>query len=265
MGLMRVFLLVIICILLLISLLGFNSLFVVSSSLTYENVNSQVKSILNENFTDNILPDVGEIAGIEIDDFNLSEQEESLLNQTIEIYCQNQTEYVFSLEGYTIDLSCEDIQGGGTQAIIDETLNDFIEGVYYDSYDCDYWDCFEKEETPLFLISEKSHDYWQSKMWIMFFVSFFLVVLAFFLVKEKQNFPIVLGGVLIVSVLPLLGIEKLVSGLFGSFAVFFTSILTNINMIFVANLVIGLILIALGIILKVIGIERIKKMFSRKE
>lgn len=271
MGFIRGSLLVLISALLFISLIGVNSLFIVSSSLSYENVNHQIKSAVYEGgILGDWVPTENLFEGLGVSNskgFNLTQNQENQIKDYLDEQCQNKTEYVFIYGDYTVNIPCKEAQEGGSQVIINETIDDLLEGVYYDNYNCDYWDCFTNQNTPLFLISKKSYDYWKSKTLLMFFVSLVLVVLTFFLVKEKKNFPILLGALLIISALPLLGIESFILSLFGKFSNFFTSILTNVHLMFWISFILGLVMIGLGIAWKVWdwkGFKKLEEKFSKK-
>ncbi len=255
MGFIRGGVLVIVSIFLLMSLIGVNSLFIITSSLEYENVNSQIKSVvMDETVLSEIFPGA---------DFNLTSQEEEIFERAKE-FCGNETEdYVFSYEEYEIDIPCSLVEEN-PEAIINKTVDGVIEGIYYGDYECDYWDCFTKEKTPLFLISEKSKNYWQEKLIFMFIFSLILVAGMFFLTENKKNFPIVLGGVLILSTLPLLKLESFVVSLAGSSLSFLSGVLTSIKPIFWTGFVLGLILIGIGVALKIWGFEGLKNLKSKK-
>ncbi len=256
MGFIRGALVLVVLILLLVSLLSMNVLFVASSSLKYENVESSLKSFFN---SQNFQSVAGDFAG---SDINLTENEEKFLEEA-EKYCENNSEYIFSYEGQNIVIDCDDVQQG-TQGIINKTVENLTKQIYYKDYECDFWDCFEKEETPLFLISEKAKDYWTGKLYLALIISLVLIIGLFFSVKNKKNFPIILGGVIIFASLPLLAAESLISFPGGSVYGLLNSILTNLNLVFWASLVIGLALVGLGIAWKIWGLKFLDNLLNRK-
>ena len=97
----------------------------------------------------------------------------------MELYCQNNSEFVFreDTSGYTFSIPC-DIVAQGSEAIVDYGVNSLIEQVYYEDYDCEFWDCIGKTSSPLFLISEKAKNYWNSKFYLALMASVVLAALT---------------------------------------------------------------------------------------
>jgi len=239
MGFFRGGLLIILSILLLSSLLVGNILLVLSTSLEYENVKPAFTSVVGE-----LMQGQLDIAG---QDINLTEEVDERLEDMQE-HCENNSEYVFSYEGQTIVVSC-DVISGGTEAIIEEGIGNLVEEYYYKEYECGFWDCFQTEG-PMFLISEKAKDYWHSKFYILLIISLVLIVLAFLLVENKRNWPILIGILLIISSLPFLKLESLVASFVSenvaSMSVVFFS---SAHSIFWTCLIAGIVLIGIGLAL----------------
>ena len=111
MGFFRGGLLIILSILLLVSLIGLNSFFIVSSSLEYDNVREGLVNLVSG---EGVLEEAVESFGFEegMDSgVNLSEIEEEVFDLA-KAYCVNSTDYVFSREGYTIEIPCEIVVEG---------------------------------------------------------------------------------------------------------------------------------------------------------
>lgn len=183
MGIIRGGAFVIASVLFFISLLITGVLWTVSLSLEYETIKPELSSVIED------------VAGSEI---NFSETAEEML-PAIELYCENNSEFVFDNGGYAIDVPCEVAAQGG-QALINETLDDIIEGVYYEDYDCEFIDCFKENlDQPFFLVSEMAKNYWENKLYVMLTISVLILIAMFFLIENKINFPFVAGPLLLVA------------------------------------------------------------------
>src|SRR3989344_8616115 len=98
------------------------------------------------------------------------------------------------------------------RTLFNETVaQEFLQDVYYKDYGCGFWKCFIQEEIPFFLVSEQARDYWKGKLYLALIVSLVLSAIAFFLVENKKNWPVVVGGILILSAIPLLKIKQFVA------------------------------------------------------
>ena len=265
MGAIRSILLVGVCILLFFSVLAGGLLWTVSSSLQYENVQSGLSSLVDK-FIDEQLGSVG-------DELNI-EDEISELMPEIEAYCQDNSEYTFDYEGETIVIPCN-VLAEGPEAVINEGVDSLIEQYYYQEYNCDFWNCFSEGEIPLFLISQKSQEYWQGKLRLAFLASIALAVLVFLLAEKKTNFFILVGGLSIVAALPLIRIERLtsrLSGLMGDLGDYASEIIlvffNQADKVFIRIIIFGATLIAIGIVLKVfhlgVGIAKFMSKFGGK-
>jgi hypothetical protein len=85
-------------------------------------------------------------------------------------------------------------------------------------------------------------------------------------VEHKQNVPIVVGSVLVLSSLPLLKLEKIISSIAGdSYLAFIRVFFNETGRVFWLVLVLGLIILAAGIILKFLQRNLTKKKFSKKD
>ena len=177
----------------------------------------------------------------------------------------NNTDYVFSYEGYTADIPCE-VVGGGEEAVLEETIGDVVDDIYYDEYDCSFFDCLTETEQPFFLISYKAREYWKGNFYIALVVSLVLIVLMFFFLEHKMNLPIILGSLLILASLPLLKIQGLVGSIVGdSYLSFLGLFFSKAGGIFWLFFIPGLILVGLGITLRFVNPDFLKTRFSRKD
>ncbi len=250
MGVLRGFGLVIVSVLLFVSLLATGIFGTLDYSLTYENVQSNINTVSTQIIEE-------QIGGQEI------------VNQLlpfIETYCQNNTEIIQNFEGYTFIFPCEIVEEG-YNSIINYTLDYLIKDFYYKDYNCSFVKCFEETDIPLFLVSNYAKDYWNSlyKKFLLF--DLILIGLIILLVEKKSNSPILTGALfissaLIISQLKNIGtkIAKLILSpislalsnekskeiIFQIVQIFFT----ESSKIFIWMFITGLILIAIGLILK---------------
>lgn len=259
MGFIRGSLLVFVCIILFIVLLIGNTFFVLSSSLTYKNVQKELGPILKD-FTES------ELGAIDAD-FSLTEKmDEAKL--FMEEHCQNESSYVFAEGGYTFVLPCDVLEEieENPSAMINQGIDNIIEQIYYDTYDCKFWNCFKTTGLPFFLISEKAKNYWQDKFYLALIAFAVLAVLIFLLVESKPNAPLVVGSLIVVSSLPLLKLEKIVGSISGDSALIFVGIFFNkVGTVFWIVFIVGLILILAGIALKILSWNFLKEKIFRKK
>ncbi|MBA7670106.1 hypothetical protein ES703_78249 [subsurface metagenome] len=251
--------LVIISVFLFIILFLGNVFFVLSLSLDYENVQEELGPIL-QNLTENKL-------NITVGDFNLTEEMEEA-REFMREHCQNETSYVFARGGYTFVLPCDLLEeiDEDPQSLIDQGMENIVEQIYYDDYDCEFWNCFQKTGLPLFLISEKAKNYWQDKFYFTLIAFAVLVILIFFLVEHKQNTLIIVGSIMVLSSLPLLKLEKIIGSIVGNSYFAFVGVFFNkMDTVFWLVFFSGLIIIGAGIALRFLHRDFIKKKFSKKD
>lgn len=247
-------------VLLFISFLALNSFFILSSSLKYDNVKDGLYPLvknLSVSGTGELFPK--EILG----EFNLTKAAEDN-SDIINSYCQNNTEYVFSYKGYTVNIPCY-ANATDPEVLINETFNDVIYDIYYKQYECGFWNCFSKTEIPFFLVSEKAKDYWQGKFYLTLIISLILVLLIFLFVERKPNTLIIAGALLILSALPLLKLKDLFYALAGKFSVLINLFLSSTRWVFIFSLILGIFLITGGIALRFWHPEAVKEKLSKKE
>lgn len=236
MGFIRGGLLVIASVLLFVILLAGSLMWTISLSLNYDNVKTGISEMVNS---------IAEDAGVKL--------EEELTNKLpfIEEYCTGNQEYVFDYEGYTLNIPCDAVSQGA-EGVISSALNNLVEDFYYKEYDCGFWDCFGKEELPLFLVSAKARDYWQGKFYWTLTASLVLIGAMFLFVHKKTNLPILAGSLIIVSSLPLLKLGDILARFSSDSNVLrvLTLFLSESNSVFWTMIVIGAVLLVVGIFLK---------------
>lgn len=246
MGFIRGLLVVFVSIALLLSVLCSSIFYTISSSLDYGIVQTHAINVVQP----------------WVEQMNLTQVINSEMG-TINQYCASNSDFVFSYQGYTFQFSCQDVNN--TQAIINDAVKNFVSNIYYQQYNCTYWDCFSKYTPPLFLISEKSQQYWYNLFYISSIVAVLSAISLFFLFKRKYDLLFLSGGIFIASGLLILGIEKLV-------AILSNQIISNIALIFLSQtsfvflrlIIAGGILILAGLIVELFRAGfKIYDMFSR--
>jgi len=235
MGLIRGGLLVITSVVLFAFFLIGNSLLVVSNSLEYENIQEELVPVITEIIDEQI---------------NLDQIVEDKL-PAMESYCVNNSEFVFNAEGRTLDISCGSIEQGN-EMIVKEIIEDSVEEVYYQEYDCGFIECLKEQKSiPFFLLSAQTQSYFENKFYIVMLICLGLSALVFLLVESKTNMPILVGALLVVSSLPFLKLDS-IAGFFAdkSLLQFFTFLFTQSYSVFIKSFILGLVLIAIGIFFK---------------
>ncbi|MFC1682539.1 hypothetical protein ACFL0X_02895, partial [Nanoarchaeota archaeon] len=237
MGLIRGGLLVIASVLFFVSLLVMGIFLTLDLSLEYENVQPELSAVV----------------------FEMANEEQDLTKEVegnydvMQLYCQNNSEYVYNEEGYEFVVPCE-VVAQGSGAVVEYGVDDFVESVYYDEYDCNFLDCFEKfseeGEPPFFLVSQKANDYCHSKFFLFLVISILLAVLIFFLVESKTSFPLTVGSLLLISALPFAKLESIFGFMSESFSGLFSIFISKSYRVFLVMFVIGLIVLGFGIVLK---------------
>ncbi len=272
MGFFRGGIILMLGILLFLSFFIMNSFFILSSSLKYENVKTDLYPLVK----DMSMSGTGLIPKEIIGNFNLTNAATDSLN-AFKYYCSNQnnTHYVFSYQGYTIDVPCQLANSSSPESFINETYNSAIHDIYYKQYDCKFWDCFSKTKLPFFLVSEKAMNYWKSKFYFFLLSSLILIALIFLFVEQKMNTLTIVGSLLALSAFPLLKLNVLLLLLFGILSlagnfsalinIFLSIFLSSTHGVFLFSLILGILLIGTGVGLRLWKPDLIKKKLSKKD
>ena len=233
MGIIRGGLLAIVSVLLFFAIIFGNLLLTISWSLNYENVQEELAQVVKESSSEEIGLDA-ELSG----DFLVMQD-----------YCESYSDYVVTYEGETIVIPCV-VVAQGQGEVVDYGVNNFIERVYFAQYDCDFWDCFEQNELPFFLVSAKAQDYWYSNFNYALLVIGVFSILGFLLVEKKSNFFIILSALIVLASLPFAKLEWF-SGLFGGQAEGLLSVFfSKAYSVFIMGILLGGILLIVGFALK---------------
>lgn len=224
-------------------------LLTMSWSLNYSNVKTELGNTIKENLRDK---------------FDL----ESFISERypqMQTYCQNYDNYVLEFQGRTINIPCSVITANQS-SVLDSGIDSYVERVYFQQYDCEFWDCFTKEPIPFFLVSAKAQKYWYSLFNYSLLVIAILSVFGFLLAQKKSNFFILVSILLIFASIPFAKLEWLI-GLTGKIAEGLLSVFFSKGYdVFIRGIIIGAILLAIGLILKLFRVGfKISTIFVKSE
>ncbi len=303
MGFIRGSLLSIVSVVFFVTLLLGSVFLTISFSLGYKNVEKEFPAIAG-NLTD------GKFNLIE-EDFNLTREMEGASEFMVDHCYQNYTQknesqndtlqnqsvsnvsetsedlpvsYVFSAGGYVFVVPCDvlDELDENPDALVEVGISNIVNHIYYEEYDCNFWDCF-KETAPdfsfsslfsdkemgwkatLFLISEKARDYWHTKFNSALIVLLVLAGLIFLLTGQKQNTPIIIGALTMASSFVLLWFRNIFEGVTNVPLVFLGLFFSKMSVVFWIVFLSGLIIFSSGIALRFLQDDLIKKRFSKKD
>ncbi|MBU4308570.1 MAG: hypothetical protein KJ566_02145 [Nanoarchaeota archaeon] len=249
MGFIRGSLLVLVSFLLFLTFLISNVLLTATLTVDYENLQEDIVPVLVDVVEDQV---------------NFSETLVEGRN-FVEEYCNQNSKIVLGEGDFSLEIPCQNTSGGFDSAL-EQGISDAVDEIYYEEYDCEFWDCL-KQGDPLFLVSEKTHDYLKSKFLQSFLVIGVLLILIFLLVVKKSNTLILAGSLLIGSSIPFLGLQKLTEFLLTKDILKFIGILfSKVNLVFWISFITGIVLLAVGISFRIFGIGlRITEKFSQKK
>jgi hypothetical protein len=247
MGFIRGGLLTIAIIILLFSLVTGNIFFVASSSLERDNIEKHLTPVLEK------------IVFSSINSSNISENFEIM-----KTYCENEnTEYTIDKDDFNISVNCEDILSGTPESVLDEEISQLIDDVYYNEYDCAFFSCFDSG-VPFFLISKHTKDYLRGKFFFLLGFSVIIVLIMFFLFKDKKNLPISLGILIIISSFPFIWVNSVTKTLSNETARdIFSAILSNAYFSFVLIFILGVVILGVGVSLKFWSFSYIREKLSK--
>lgn len=265
MGLIRGILVVLICVVFFVSLLTAGIFVTLSSSLSYENVQPEMTSIVTKviqeqigesNIVNTLLPYLGE-------------------------YCQTNSEITEKFGGYTFVYPCDIVEQGQTK-IISYSIEYLVEDFYYREYTCKFWSCLDESEIPLFLVSDYAKSYWRGWFLKSFLISLILAAGIVLLSRRKSRGFVVAGAIVLVSSFVVLQLNRIgsfvarmiLSPLSSVSSKTSQSILSDVvglffsssKAIFVWMIAVGFILIGIGIFLRLFRIGfKISNFFRRME
>lgn len=262
MGIFRGGLVAIFAVLLFVSAF-FGSVFLtMSSSLSYDDVSEQtypaIYDLINDSQTNqDLFYEINPLS------FKLGDAVRGA-SIAMQSHCLNYQDYVFVFEEYTIALSCSSLVDD--QTLFEEASQRFVDNMYYKEYDCEFWNCFRKAGLPFFLISEKAQDYFEGRFYFSLLVFLALSVLVFIFIEQRQNTPIIGGGIMVISSILLSRLGNFIENSADkTFTLFIKILFDNSNTIFWWILILGSILVLVGIGFRIWQADLIKKKFSRED
>lgn len=253
MGGIRGFFSVIVSVILFFSILSLNLFGILSSSLTYETIQIESMGVVNTL----------------VDDLNIS----SMINQyypLILIFCQNNSEYVFSESDYVFTIPCDNVVQG-PEKVLEEGIKSVIYNVYYGDYPGKIGDYLDNlQDSPFFLISQKAYFFTSKIFYYSLVLSIILLIALFFLVHNKSNAFLIPG--IFVTLFSLLFLKfnvffsKTSNGIISQFLGIFFSKSFPVSIRF---LIVGIVFIVVAIVFKVfkVGfwISSFLEKFQKKE
>ncbi len=255
MGFIRKSIVVIISVTLFIFLLLSSFLLIILTSLEYDNVHKEVVP-----FVKNLLDTTTNVSG-----------KISAVYPMINKSCENKTSFYFETPQGIFNLSC-DVVAEGSDAIFEDIVSKKIDEIYYKNYECKFFDCFKKEDIPLFLVSKHSLDYFRHLYVYTLIIVGLLFILLFLFVSNKSNSFIILGSLLLLVSLPfykiILFFLRIINS--GPFSKLFAVLLSNSTGVYLKYLIIGLLFLGVGAIMKLFSIgfkinSLIEKFFDKRK
>lgn len=266
MGIIRGGLVFVICVLLFFSFLAMDLSYTLNSSLSYNHVQGDL-TVLVKNITSS---QAGNLLSnqLNISNPNLNEiiQQHSA---EIETFCADYPNYSFDFQGYNVTLPCNQINQGKNvtaDTLINQSVKSFVHEVYYKNYNCSFWSCFGNNKFPFFLVSQQAQSYWKGKFYTLLLISLALIASMFFVLEKKLNLPIVTGGVLVLASLPLVKLGALLSEFLGyPFILLFNIFFSQSQRVFWTSIIIGILLVAVGVTLRVVNSGTVKWISSKAD
>lgn len=249
MGFIRGGLVTILGIILFFSFISMNAFLTLTTSLSYDNVNEELSNV-----TEKILQK----------DINLTKKIDDTF-YFMQIYCRNnKTEYTIEEKNYNFTIPCEIIENG-KESIFKNIIENTTKTFYFQEYNCSFWECIKETKYPFFLISKKSKDYWSNKLYLSLITIAMIIAITFILIEQKINLPLIIGGLLGISALPFAKLNSLLSIINNNIIQFFTIFFTTSYTIFKISLITGIIIFAIGIAIRFLNLDLLKKKFSKEE
>jgi len=198
-------------------------------------------------------------------------------------YCQahENVYYKNNITNFGANVSCSNIIEG-RESVENSIFSNLVDEVYYGTYECDFWNCFDKTGSPFFLVSQKAKDYWAAKFYYNLIFVLIAIALVFLFIENKFNLPILVGAASIISAFLIVKIDWVIAIIIkpilkgaDMFNLFDAETLISILMVFFSKagfvfwlgIIIGILLIVFGIGFRfwMIFTGNNKKMFSKEE
>ncbi|NMB66699.1 hypothetical protein GYA25_01410 [Candidatus Woesearchaeota archaeon] len=200
----------------------------------------------------------------------------SVINEETEflkLYCEenphnlslSELSYSFNFSDYKIKIPCDKIND--TSFLINESVRSLVHEIYFKDYNCSFIDCFNKEQIPTFLASEKTYLLLRKTFFIFLIISLSLLIFIFLLLKNKINILLLASIPIFVSSFLFLKLNSILISFFGKEdlikeiidILFYSSNKTSIRLIILSG-----ILFSVWIILKIFKSSvKIKEKFDK--
>jgi hypothetical protein len=250
MGAIRGILLVFVSVLFFATLLVGNTLLTLFLSMDLDSIQEKVGVDL-----------IDSIAG----DIDVTEAIDESIPEMKEV-CNGKTEFSFEdpNSGQAFTIPC-DVINQGSEAILEYGIDRYVEEIYNTEYDCEFTECFEQTGNFYFLVSEKTKNWLSSKFYLSLTGSIILFALMFLLAEKKSNAFILSGILVIISSLPFIKLEGLLAVLAtNEYLEIVTVFFNKASTVFLMVLITGIVLLAMGILMKLLGIGVLISSFFSK-
>jgi hypothetical protein len=139
----------------------------------------------------------------------------------LKLYCEenpnnlslSELSYSFNFSDYKIKIPCDKIND--TSLLINESIKSLVHQIYFKDYNCSFIDCFNKEQTPTFLASEKTYLLLRKTFFIFLIVSLSLLIFIFLLLKNKINLLLLSSIPIFISSFLFLKLSSILINLLG--------------------------------------------------
>ena len=160
----------------------------------------------------------------------------------MQAHCLNNLEYSLNSDLLgSVSIPC-DIIAQGQDSVLNYVVGKYVEANYYKEYDCDLFNCPVETLAPFVYVSQHAKNYWNQWFYYSLFASLILIALMFLLIEKKKKIFFNVGMLMIISSLPLLFLNWLVS--YFNFA---DILFSKSSIIFWVVFILGIILVTIGI------------------
>lgn len=230
------------------------------TSLTFGNLALTLSlSIGQDNFQEKFIEN---IASVVAEETQGDEQLEYGLENAKQ-FCLNNTEFAVDVNGTEVSIPCERVEEG-SQAVIEESINDLIIEQDSENVECDNpINCFIKYKD--FLFSEQAKNYWSNMFYLSLLITAIIIGAMFFVVEERLSLPISVGIMTIISSLPFFVINFILPAFKISFLKPVSILFSQSYFVFLVMLSTGILLVILGFGIKFFKVGyKISELFDKK-
>jgi len=183
----------------------------------------------------------------------------------IDLYCLEQENLYINEQGIELNIPCT-ILTSDTDTILNYTLTQLIDQIYYQEYNCTLLQCIQQEEKPLVLVSEKAQNFWQVKSYWLMLISLIILILMILIAKNKAT-PFFISGIMtIITAIPFSKIGPILNNSENPIVALISIFFSKSPSVFWTMLIVGIILILIGTAIKFLGLgAKITKIFTKKE